>query len=64
MMEHVIERAVAVTSDAALESRWADLAPPPRGVVRGWFSRRCEDCGMRKPLVTAYCDDCAERHEL
>lgn len=28
-------------------------------LLRDWFSRRCTDCGERKPLFTAYCDRCA-----
>lgn len=30
----------------------------------GWMSHRCVDCGQPKPLWTAYCDRCAERHGL
>jgi hypothetical protein len=36
----------------------------PIGTVATWFGRNCVDCGLRKPRLTAYCDRCAERHDL
>lgn len=49
-----------------------DLEPPTEPelrtvrdrTVRIWLSRYCQDCHGRKPLFTAYCDACAERHGL
>jgi hypothetical protein len=35
-----------------------------RRLISTWMSRRCIECGGRKPLITAYCDLCAERHGL
>lgn len=39
-------------------------APATVHFGHGWLSRRCVDCGQRKPLFTAYCDRCAEQHGL
>jgi hypothetical protein len=44
------------------EDRRADR--PAHHLGHGWMSRRCIDCGCPKPLVTAYCDRCAEQHGL
>jgi hypothetical protein len=35
-----------------------------RRVLHTWLTRRCIDCCEWKPLITAYCDRCAERHGL
>lgn len=31
-------------------------------LIKTWLSRACVMCGRHKPLFTAYCDDCSERH--
>ena len=46
-----------------LARRGEALARAP-GRVGVWLSRRCQDCGRAKPLLTAYCDACWERHEV
>jgi hypothetical protein len=42
-----------------------DVRPSgPIPTVSTWLGRYCVDCGLRKPRLTAYCDCCAERHDL
>jgi hypothetical protein len=36
----------------------------PIRTVATWLGRSCVDCGLPKPRLTAYCDHCAERHDL
>lgn len=39
---------------------WKEVTPWKQ--IRRWFSRSCVSCGRRKPLLTAYCDECWIHH--
>jgi hypothetical protein len=32
-------------------------------LVRVWLARYCLECGRRKPMFTAVCDECWERYQ-
>ena len=49
------------TEDSQAEGRAHGRSPH---LGHGWMSRRCIDYGHHKPLLTAYCDRCAELHGL